>query len=372
MTWLRLYIDFIVFAFGAVVGSFLNVCVHRIPRDESIILPPSHCPHCHQRIRWADNIPLLSYLALGGKCRHCGARISFRYFLVEFLTAVLFLLIWNHFKGSYPVLCPIYWVLVAGLIAGSFIDLEHYIIPNGLTVGGVIVGLLASVVVPSLQHTPAHGLAALRSLMGIVTGGFALLMIAQVGKLFFGRLRVSLPQDTVIVIAEGKLRLPDEEIAWPDLFSCRSDKIEFEAASLKLADKEFGAATVIVHEDSITVNGEHYPLANAGTIEAATSNISVPREVMGLGDVKLLAGMGAFLGWEATLFVIFLSSAVGSLVSLALIVAGKKDFQSRIPYGPYIALAGVVWIFAQGRLLAIIAVYFESVKEFLRMVLSRG
>ena len=372
MIWLQRYLDFIVFAFGAVVGSFLNVCVHRMPREESIVLPPSHCPQCNQRIRWSDNIPLASYLVLRGRCRHCGARISPRYFVVELLTAVLFLLIWNQFKGGYPVLCPIYWVLVAGLIAGSFIDFEHYIIPNEITVGGVVVGFLASMAVPSLQHEAAHGLAALRSLGGILAGGLVLFLIAEFGKLLFGRLRVPLPQDTMIVIGDNKLKLPDEEIAWPDLFSRSSDRIRFEATRLKLADKEFNGATVIVREDSITINGEQQPLANVGRIEATTNMIVIPREAMGLGDVKLLAGIGAFLGWQAAVFAIFLSSTVGSLVSLALIAVGKKEFQSRIPYGPYIALGAVVWIFAQDQLLGMFAVYLSDMKEFLTIMFSRG
>ena len=157
-----------------------------------------------------------------------------------------------------------------------------------------------------------------------------------------------------------------------DLFFRQSDQIRFEAKQLKFADKQFDAATVVVQEDSIAVNGERYPLANAGTIEATTSKIVIPREAMGLGDVKLLAGIGAFLGWQATVFAIVLSSTVGSLVSLALIAVGKKDFQSRIPYGPYIALAAVVWIFAQDQLLAMFAAYMRDMREFLTIVFSRG
>lgn len=121
MSWLRLYLDFVVFAFGAVIGSFLNVCVHRMPLEQSIVTPPSHCPHCNERIRWVDNIPLVSYLALRGKCRTCGARISPRYFLVELLTAVLFLLMWlkltewDHppVQGIYFLKGPIYWMVIA-------------------------------------------------------------------------------------------------------------------------------------------------------------------------------------------------------------------------------------------------------------------
>jgi leader peptidase (prepilin peptidase)/N-methyltransferase len=372
VTGLQLYLDCVVFVFGAVIGSFLNVCIHRMPLDQSIVTPPSHCPHCNQRIRWIDNIPLVSYLALGRKCRHCGAGISPRYFLVELLTAVLFLLIWESFRDSHPVLCPIYWLLLAELIAGSFVDFEHYIIPNELTQGGVVVGFLISIAVPSLQHTQSNGLATLRSLAGILAGGIMLYMIAEMGKLLFGRYHVKLPPDTTITIADGKLKLPDEEIPLSDLFSRESDKIRFIATTLRFADKEFHNVKAIVRENTITVDGVEYPLADLGPIEATTSQVILPREAMGMGDVKLLAAIGAFLGWQATMFSVFLSAAAGSIVSLTLIAVGKKDFQSRIPYGPYIALGAVVWVFAQDRLLAIIAGYLGNMKDILTIVFSRG
>lgn len=380
MIWIHLYLDFMVFVFGAVVGSFLNVCVHRMPREESIVSPPSHCPHCHQHIRWTDNIPLVSYVVLRGKCRHCGASISPRYVVIELLTAMLFLMIWLKLtpwdrppvQGIDFLRIPIYWLVIGGLIAATFIDFEHYIIPNEITMGGVVVGLLCSIAVPSLQHTQSHWIAALRSCLGIVTGGLILFLIAEMGKLMFGRLRVPLPPNTTIVIADGKLKLPDEDIAWPDLFSRESDNIRFRAASLKFADKQFLNATVIVRQDSITVNGEHYPLTDVVAVEATTNEIVIPREAMGFGDVKLLAAIGAFLGWQATVFAIFLSSMVGSLVGLTLIVAGKRDFQGRIPYGPYIALGAVIWLFAQDQLLVIMATYIGNMKDLLTMLFSRG
>ncbi len=199
-----------------------------------------------------------------------------------------------------------------------------------------------------------------------------LLAIAEFGKLLFGRLRVKLPPDATVIIADGKLKLPDEEVDWPDLFFRDSDKIRFQATFLNFGDKQFTDATVIVQEDSITINDEHYPLAGTGIIEAKTSEIVIPREAMGFGDVKLLAGIGAFLGWEATLFSLFLSSAVGAVVGLALIVIGKKDLQGKIPYGPYIALGALVWLFAEDQLLAIMATYLENVKDLLTLIFSRG
>jgi len=379
VSWLRLYLDFVVFVFGAVIGSFLNVCVHRLPLDQSIVTPPSHCPHCNERIRWVDNIPLISYLALRGKCRHCGATISPRYFLVELLTAVLFLLMWLKLtewdqppvQGIYLLKGPIFWMIIAGLIVATFIDFEHMIIPNEITLGGIVVGFICSVLVPPLQHTQSHAVAALGSLLGIFTGSLVLIAIAKFGKLLFGRLRVPLPPGTTVTIVDRRLKLPGEEIDWSHLFSRSSDKVRFEAASIKFADKEFQDATVIVREDSIAVNGAKYPLPD-GAIEAIVNEIVIPREAMGFGDVKLLAAIGAFLGWQATVFSIFLSSMVGSIVGLALIALRKRDLQGHIPYGPYIALGALIWLFAQDQLLAIMATYVGNMKDILPLIFRRG
>lgn len=263
MTGLQLYLDFIVFVFGAVIGSFLNVCVHRMPIEQSIVSPPSHCPHCNQHIRWVDNIPLVSYLVLRGKCRHCGAKISPRYFLVELLTAVLFLLMWLKLTqwdtpplhGIYFLKGPIYWLVIAGLIVATFIDFEHYIIPNEITFGGIIVGLLLSAAYPPLMGADSIKVSLFRSFLGVMTGGLTLLVVAFVGELIF------------------------------------------------------------------------------------------KKEAMGMGDVKLLAAIGAFFGWQSTLFTVFVSSLFGGVMGLALVLGSKKDWQSRIPYGPYIAFAALLWMF---------------------------
>ena len=263
MSWLQLYVDCVVFAFGAVIGSFLNVCVYRMPLEQSIVTPPSHCPHCNQRIRWADNIPLVSYVALRGKCRHCGARISPRYFLIELLTAVLFLLVWlkltqwDHpaVRGIYFLKGPIYWMVIGGLIVATFIDFEHYIIPNEITLGGLILGLLLSAVYPPLLDAVTIKVSLMRSVLGAMVGGVALLSVATVGQLIFRK------------------------------------------------------------------------------------------EAMGMGDVKLLAAIGAFFGWQSTLFTILISSLLGGSVGLMLVLVRRKGWQSRIPYGPYIAFGAVLWMF---------------------------
>jgi len=246
-----------------VVGSFLNVCVYRMPREQSIVTPPSHCPHCNQRIRWIDNIPLVSYLVLRGKCRYCGGRISPRYFLVELLTAVLFLLTWlkltqwDHppLHGIYFLKGPIYWLVIGGLIVATFIDFEHYIIPNEITIGGIVVGLLLSAVYPPLLDADTIKLSLLRSFLGVIVGGLTLLAVATIGEAIFRK------------------------------------------------------------------------------------------EAMGMGDVKLLAAIGAFFGWQSTLFTLFVSSLLGGVIGLALVAGSKKGWQSRIPYGPYIAFGALLWMF---------------------------
>ncbi len=341
---IRIYLEFVAFLFGAAIGSFLNVCIHRMPRDQSIVSPPSHCPHCGQPIRWRDNLPLLSYLLLRGRCRHCQARITPRYFLVELLTATLFLLV--VLKYGWQWIVPVYWVLLAGLIAATFIDFEHYIIPNELTYGGVLLGLGCSFLLPALQRSAAtHTAGALRSLLGAATGGLTLFLVAELGKLALGRLKVPLPPGTVIKIADKTLFVADEQMAWTEIFYRDSDRIRFHASTLKFQDKIFENVDVSISETTIEVNGTSFDLEQAGPIEATVELIIIPREAMGLGDAKLLAAIGAFLGWQAALFSVFASSMVGGLVSVVLIAGRKKDWQSRIPYGPYIAFGAAIWVF---------------------------
>jgi leader peptidase (prepilin peptidase) / N-methyltransferase len=281
---LRLYLDFVAFVFGAAIGSFLNVCIYRMPREESIVNPPSHCPHCNTRIRWTDNIPLLSYVALRGKCRQCGGRITPRYVLVELLTALLFLGIWLKYPLSW--LAPVYWVAVGGLIVGTFIDLEHYIIPDEITIGGVVAGFMASIIVPSLHGETYVFLSAYKSLLGILIGSALVLWVAIFGELIF------------------------------------------------------------------------------------------KKEAMGFGDVKLTAMIGAFLGWQGAVFALMVSSVIGSVVGSVWILLSRERravaretsvgetrynldawsirdemdahaMRSAIPYGPFLALAAVLWIFVR-------------------------
>lgn len=242
---IEIYFAISAFILGAVVGSFLNVCICRLPRDESVVSPPSHCPNCSCGIRWYDNIPLISYLLLRGKCRGCGTRISPQYPLVEFLNGLLTLALFLRFGPTFSFL--VFFLFCSALVVITFIDLEHQIIPDEISLPGILLGFLFSFFLPG--HTW------LNSLIGILLGGGSLLLVAS---------------------------------------------------------------------------GYHWLTGKEG---------------MGGGDIKLLAMMGAFLGWKAIPFIIFASSLVGSVVGLSLMLIKKKDSKLAIPFGPYLAFAAILYIF---------------------------
>ena len=231
----------VAFVFGTVVGSFLNVVIYRLPRGESISYPPSRCPSCGARVRPWHNVPIVSFVFLKGRCRDCAARISLRYPLVEGLAGLLTAGIWAKY-GASPAAAA-YFILVCGLIAVTFIDFDHMIIPDSLSLGGVVVGFATSLVT---------SLGWLGSVAGLVVGGGSLLLVYL--------------------------------------------------AYLALTR----------------------------------------REGMGLGDVKLLAAIGAFLGWRAVLFTIFVSSVTGAAIGGAAV--GFRLRQA-IPYGVFLAFGAVVYIF---------------------------
>ncbi|MCX7887327.1 MAG: prepilin peptidase [Verrucomicrobiae bacterium] len=340
---LRLYLDLAVFLLGAALGSFFNVCIYRLPREESILSPPSRCPKCQRPIRWYDNIPLVSYWVLRGRCRDCREPISARYLFIELFSASLVLAVW--LKYEFQWLAVIYWVLVGGLIVASFIDFEHYIIPNEITWGGIVAGIVFSVLHPPLQGVDGWLQAMLRSVAGVLAGGGVLLCIVELGKLAFGRMKVLLPPGTTVRIASGKLMFQGEEILWEDIFNRGSDRVRFRAGTLRFLDRVFENVSVLASRTHLEVGGERYELGQIGDVEATTELLVLPREAMGMGDVKFISAIGAFLGWQGALFSIFVSALAGGVVGLMLVLARKKGWGSRIPYGPYIALGALVWLF---------------------------
>lgn len=170
----------IAFVMGALIGSFLNVCILRMPRNESIVLPASHCFACHKVIAWYDNIPIASYFILRGRCRHCGAVFSMRYALVEALTGLLFALTFGYF-GLKPV-AFVYVFLIAALIVETFIDLDHQIIPDEITLPGIVIGLLLSVLIPGLHGQMFWGWNVFWSFIGVLVGGGVLYLMGTIAE----------------------------------------------------------------------------------------------------------------------------------------------------------------------------------------------
>ena len=253
------------FMMGACISSFLNVVIWRVPRGESIVSPPSHCPKCGAEIRWWQNLPILSWLALRGKCAKCRAPISPRYIIVETIGGVLFLAAFWRF-GEFA---PFMWVWLALMIAGSFIDFDHQLLPDFVTVGGMVYGVVLSLAswlvapylrVPALPLYPAlqpFAAPPLNSLIGLAFG-FSLLWLVRF-----------------------------------------------------LGTKAF------------------------------------KREAMGMGDVFLMGAVGALFGPVAVLMTLVLSSLFGSVVGIALMLAAKVRIGRfvAIPYGPYICLGCLAWMF---------------------------
>ena len=338
------------FTLGCIVGSFLNVCIHRMPRGESLISPASHCPQCQYSIPWYLNVPLITWVYLRGKCANCQAPISARYFLVELLTGLAFLGSWLFAGRHSPWLALVYCLIMAGFIAATFIDFEHFIIPDEITIGGMVVGFLCSIAVPALQGTNQRLLAGGRSFLGILVGVGMVYVILRLGKLLFGRHKLALPADTKVVFTETALVLPDKEVPYEDLFFRKSDVITLEAKAVETIDRCYKAVRIRLSPEKLHIGDDILDPEDVPHLEVVTDRMVLPREAMGLGDVKFMGAIGAFLGWQATVFSLMISSIIGAMVGLVLILLRKQAWSSRLPYGPYIALAATLWMFGGQKL----------------------
>jgi len=243
------------FVIGSCVGSFLNVCVYRIPLNRSVVSPPSHCSACGAPIAWYNNLPILSWWILRGRAACCGTRIDMRYMIVETGMAFLFLALWLEYGYTDPIAAVIYAIMLSGLAAACLIDLDHYIIPDRFSLGGCVTGFIACSIHPSLMgvKTPLQGFS--WSLADAILGALVLLAVAWLGTLLF------------------------------------------------------------------------------------------KKEAMGMGDVKLLAALCSFLGGPSIIWILPVSSLVGSILGVALIVWQRGAWGTRIPYGPFLGLAAVLWLF---------------------------
>ncbi len=340
----------VLFTFGCLVGSFLNVCIHRMPLGMSVVSPPSHCPHCGYSIPWFLNVPLITWLSLRGRCANCTAPISVRYFLVELLTGALFLAAWMQAGRSSTLVALVYCVVLAGFVVATFIDFEHFIIPDEITIGGMVAGVLASVAVPQLHGTDSRALAMLWSGVGLAVGWGVVYLVLRAGKLMFGKQDIQLPPDTRIVFTETGVVLPDREVPFEEIFYRKSDAILIQARTVETIDRCYKETEVRLMPEKLIVAGEEFNPESIPQMEVVADRIVVPREAMGFGDVKFMGAIGAFLGWKAALFSLLASSVIGAAVGVLLIVMRRQQLSGRLPYGPYIALAATIWIFGGYRL----------------------
>ena len=254
---------------GLTLGSFMNVCIYRIPLGKSIISPPSNCPNCGKRIRFYDNIPLVSYLILLGRCRYCRQPISWRYPLVEVLTGLLSLALFTIYGLSYQSF--LFLLFLATLVTISFIDLDHQIIPNILSRSGIVIGWVAS----TISFIAIH-----KTIIPVFFSGPGVLK-QNTGYFVMGDISWF---DSLIGIIAGY-------------------------GSLFLIEVVFKYLT--------------------------------GKEGMGRGDAKLLAMIGAWMGWRPLLPVVMFASLTGAIIGL---LAGK-GFGVRIPFGPFLSIGAIIYLF---------------------------
>jgi leader peptidase (prepilin peptidase)/N-methyltransferase len=355
--------------FGCVVGSFLNVVIYRLPLGMSVASPPSHCPNCEYHIPWYLNIPLFAWLWQRGKCAECGKPISIRYFLVELLTGLAFLGAWLQVNLRFVnipepfITHPFYAALVTlalvtllgGLIASTFIDFDHFIIPDELTKGGMVAGVLFSVATPQLHGAYLgeeigrfHAL--LLSLMGIACGGAVVYAVVRLGKALFGKQTFTSEEPVRVTFAIHAMHMESETgedatvLPYEDIFYREEDTVMLFAERAELVDRCYWDQPVSLTGETLKIGKDKFVAEEVPHLEVFTREVVVPREAMGFGDVKFMAAIGAFLGWQATLFSLMASAMVGAVVGV-LLMATRKDNANIIPYGPYIALAAVGWVF---------------------------
>lgn len=344
------------FFIGACIGSFLNVVIYRVPLGLSVNEPKrSFCPKCKSPIPMRRNIPLLSWLLLRGKCADCGAPIAFRYFAVELLTALLFLAVWLMFP---PIIVGPLWVLIALLVAITFIDAEHLIIPVSLTWAGTVVGLGACLLWPQLpsmgdfQGARMDGL--IDGVVGWVAGFVGLWIVVRLGKMAFGKRAMSFDEPVEWMIREpaGEMDpmifvIDDEEVPWWDIFFRKTDRLIIEATDIRVSGESVGGGKLIIREFEIELSdGTIHRLEDVKSVDGIATSAVIPREAMGMGDVHLLGMIGAFFGWTGVLFSLFGASIFAIFAALI----GRIGFGKQLPFGPFLAMGAVVWMFGGWKL----------------------
>jgi leader peptidase (prepilin peptidase)/N-methyltransferase len=326
----------------------------------------SFCPSCKYQIPIWQNIPLLSWVLLRGKCANCGGRISVRYFLVELLAGVMFYLVFLKVTAIYPenpwpflkawgpeVLCL--WVFMSLLISGTFIDIDHFILPHSITIGGTVLGALSAWWVPSLVDQETHTRGLLISLASAALGLGGLWLVVELGKLAFGRKKFVFEKEQTWEVTQPDDNEPpivafgEHTYHWADLFMRATDRMVVNCNTLQVNDRSFGAVTVELWMEKLKVREgsalEEIPLEGVTKLTAKTTQVVIPREAMGFGDVLFLMMIGAFTGWQSVLFTILAASVIGTLFAVIHRVTGRVEWGAKIPFGPYLAVGAMLWVF---------------------------
>src|SRR5204863_2496629 len=250
------------FVVGAVVVSFLNVCIYRMPLNLSVNQPRrSFCPACNTQLKWYQNIPLLSWLFLRGRCANCGSPIPFRYFVVELVTALFFLAVWLQFPGPIAIA---YWVFISLLLVGIFIDLEHFIIPDEVTIGGIIAGLVASFLAPALMSTNVRWAALVTSTFSALLGYVILWVVLEAGKKAFGKKRIQLDAPTPFIWTrkgdDADFVVGEEQGLWSDYFSRETDQLILHCDEAIVSERNLGPADLRFHYNRVNFSAEELAL----------------------------------------------------------------------------------------------------------------
>jgi leader peptidase (prepilin peptidase)/N-methyltransferase len=362
---------FAVFAFvlGSCIGSFLNVCIYRMPLNLSVNEPKrSFCPSCKYQIPWTSNLPLITWLVQGGKCKNCQAPISIRYFLVELLTGLLFLATWWRVASTSAV--PSDWarffplaVFISLIVVATFIDFEHFIIPDEITWGGAVAGILFSLAIPQLHGEPlgdwmSHLRAGGWALAGAVIGFVLLWLVSVFGKAAFGRKTAKYDPPAPFTWTHdqekevAKLKIGEEEQAWEEYFTNEKDVLEMKCTRFVYEGKTYENQTVQLQYQVLHLDGSTHDLNKAKFFTGNVSELTFRRDAMGFGDVKFIACIGAFLGWKSVFFTVMAGSVIGALTATVAIALGKREWSAKIPFGPYLSIGALIWMFAGPELIA--------------------
>jgi leader peptidase (prepilin peptidase)/N-methyltransferase len=336
------------------VGSFLNVCIYRLPLGLSVLYPArSYCPHCRKTILWWENIPILSWIALSGRCSACQKRIHVRYLLVELLTAILFGAAAAFLPLASPLLLLPTFTLLGMLLVATFVDLEHMLIPDEITRAGVGAGAVFSFMLPALHGSYSRLNALGFSLLGAATGYIILWTVVELGRLALGKKRIRFESLTAVSWIrngeEAEFSVGNEMTPWSDFFFRGTETIRMGVHGGDVDGKPVQNSEVLwtlnqlqifnsprLYEKPVDLN-----LVNRISLQIRW--LIFPREVMGFGDVKFLAAIGAFLGWKAALFTAAAASCLAAGYGLFVLLLGKRQWTA-IPFGPYLATGALVWI----------------------------